>query len=214
MNSQHDARVWSSGEERANCLSHGLGFIGALIGTPVLLWVATQQGQVAMIVGMSVFSATAMLLYLASALHHGLPDGRAKEFFHTVDHAAIFLLIAGTYTPFTLGVLKGPWGTSLLVIIWILAAVGIILRGIKTLSCPRITIALYVVMGWLLITAKPLWTKMPRAGLSLLLAGGVAYTGGLIFYAARRIHYHHLIWHLCAVVGTTCHYFAVLWYAA
>jgi hemolysin III len=214
MSAAHTPRSWSAGEELAHSLSHGAGFVAALVGAPFLLSAAMAHGGFARIASVSIFAATAILLYFASSAHHGLPAGRTKEQFETLDHIGIFLLIAGTYTPFTVGVLRGPWGWSLLVGVWILAATGVCLKLNKTLNCPRMTIGLYVAMGWLLITAKPLWQRMPATGLLLLLLGGVAYTGGLIFYVARRMRYHHLIWHVFVLMGTTCHYFAVLWYAA
>lgn len=214
MNAEPATRPWSAGEELAHSLSHGAGFVAAVIGAPFLVSSAIEHGGIAKIAGVCVFAATSMLLYFASSTHHGLPIGRIKDRFETLDHVAIFLLIAGTYTPFTVGILSGPWGWSLLVAVWLLAAIGAYLKFNKTLSCPKITIGLYVAMGWLLVGAKPLWQRMPTTGLVLLVAGGIAYTGGLIFYVARRMRYHHLVWHVFVLMGTTCHYFAVLWYSA
>ena len=206
-------RVWSAGEELAHSLSHGVGFVAALVGAWFLVSAAIDHGGVARIAGASVFAGTCILLYHASSTHHGLRAGRAKDRYETLDHIAILLLIAGTYTPFTVGVLRGPWGWGLLAAVWLLAMVGVCLRLSKTLNGPRTTISLYVAMGWLLLAAKPLWERMPGPGLALLLLGGLAYTGGLIFYVARHIRYHHLVWHCFVLMGTTCHYFAVLWYA-
>jgi len=214
MNAEQTPRSWSVGEELANSLSHGAGLLAALIGAPFLVSSAIERGGAIWIASVSVFAATSILLYFASAVHHALRFGRMKDRFETLDHVAIFLMIAGTYTPFTVGVLRGPWGWGLLAGVWLLAGIGVCLRLNKALACPRITIGLYVAMGWFLLAAKPLWQRMPVPGLVLLLLGGVAYTGGLIFYVARRIHYHHLIWHSFVIVGTVCHYFAVLWYAA
>jgi hemolysin III len=155
-----------------------------------------------------------VLLYLASTLYHSLTHARAKQLFRLLDHCAIFVLIAGTYTPFSLGVLRGPWGWTLLVIIWSLAIAGITLKAIKGTHHSWISIALYVLMGWLAVVAtKPILTLVPLPGILLILAGGIAYTGGLAFFAGRR-RYSHFIWHLFVIAGTTCHFFAVLWYAA
>jgi len=207
-------RTWSRGEEIANSLSHGCGFLAALAGAPFLLNAASQHGGVRPYLGMIVFAAITMLLYLSSALHHWLMPGRAKDFFEVLDHAAIFLMIAGTYTPFSLGVLWGAWGWWLLGIIWPLAFFGVWLKTFRGLQPPRFTIPLYVAMGWLMVIAfPPLSARMPMPGLALILAGGIAYTGGLVFYQARGIRYHHLAWHLAVLAGTTCHYLAILRYA-
>jgi len=204
---------WSRGEELANSLSHGFGFIAALIGAPILLLTAQQHGGRLFFIGAAVFCVATLLLYFFSTLQHALPHGRTRNVFVALDQAAIFLLIAGTYTPFLLGVLRGPWGWSLFAIVWALAAFGVLLKTALRQDRPKLTVALYVAMGWLIVIAKPLWTSVPRTGLLLLVLGGLAYTGGLVFYGALRFRYHHLLWHLCALLGTACHYFAVLWYA-
>jgi hemolysin III len=165
-------------------------------------------------VGASVFAATIVLLYLASTLYHALPRNRAKRVLQVIDHGAIFLLIAGTYTPFTLGVLRGAWGWTLLGVVWGLAAVGIVLKAVGRLRHPALSVCLYLGMGWLvLIAVRPLWLRVPLAGLLWLLAGGLAYTAGLAFFAAKGMRYSHLVWHLFVLAGTACHFFAVLWYA-
>jgi len=208
-------RAWSRREEIANSLSHGAGFVGVLIGTPFLLIAAVDHGRIGPIVGACVFALLAMLLYLISALHHWFLPGKTKDFFEALDHAAIFLMIAGTYTPFALGVLWGPWGWLLMSVIWPFAIIGAWLKTTRRVRRPFFTIALYVAMGWfMLVAVRPLSVRMPMAGLSLILAGGLAYTGGLGFYVARRIPYHHLGWHLSVLAGTAFHYFAVLRYAA
>jgi len=207
-------RKWSRGEEIANSVSHGLGFIAAVVGTPFLLAAAHQHGGLRSLLGMSIFAATTMLLYLASTLTHWLMPGRAKDFFEVMDHAAIFLMIAGTYAPFSLGILWGPWGWLLLGIVWPLALFGVALKALRGIQPPVFTISLYVLMGWTAVIAyKPFMEHMPVTGLLLLVAGGLAYTGGLIFYVARRFPYHHLAWHVAVLVGTTLHYFTVLHYA-
>ena len=202
-------------EEIANSISHGLGLLLALVALPILVLAAIEVGSVRFIVGVSVFGGTMVLLYLASTLYHSMTHETAKQLFRLFDHTAIFLLIAGTYTPFALGVLRGPWGWSLLAIVWTLAIIGITLKIRKRTRHSRISIVLYVIMGWLAVVAvKPMVMLIPVPGILLILAGGLAYTGGLAFFAAQRIRYNHFIWHLFVIAGTTCHFFAVLWYAA
>jgi hemolysin III len=208
-------RPQSLGEEIANSVSHGIGLLAALVGAPVLLLAAVGQGTTANIVGAGVFAATTVLLYLASTLYHALPPSRAKSAFRTLDHGAIFLLIAGTYTPFTLGVLRGAWGWLLFALVWTLAVAGVLLKATTTFRYPVLSTALYLAMGWLaLIAVRPFWLRVPRAGLLWLLAGGLSYTAGVAFFAATRLRYGHFVWHLCVLTGTVCHFFAVLWYAA
>ena len=202
-------------EELANTVSHGLGLALALVALPVLVFSAMRAGDVRFLVGVSVFGATMVLLYLASTLYHSTTHEAAKQLFRLFDHTAIFLLIAGTYTPFGLGVLRGPWGWSMLAAVWTLAIVGIVLKIIARTRHSRISIGLYVVMGWMAVVAiKPMFALIPVPGILLIFAGGVAYTGGLAFFAAQRIRYNHFIWHLFVIAGTICHFFAVLWYAA
>jgi len=202
-------------EEIANGISHGVGLLLALVALPILVLAAREVGSVRFIVGVSVFGGTMILLYLASTLYHSLTHEELKKLFRLFDHTAIFLLIAGTYTPFALGVLRGPWGWSMLAAVWTLAIVGITLKIRKRTRHSRVSIVLYVIMGWLAVVAvKPILTLVPLPGIILILAGGIAYTGGLAFFAAHRIKYSHFIWHLFVIAGTTCHFFAVLWYAA
>ena len=204
-----------SKEENANTISHGLGLVLALVAVPILVAEAGRAGNIPFTVGVSVFGGTMVLLYLASTLYHSLTHEAAKQLFRLFDHTAIFLLIAGTYTPFSLGVLRGPWGWSLLAAIWTLSILGISLKIRKRTRHSPIGIVLYVIMGWLCVVAvKPMLMLIPAPGLLLILAGGVAYTGGLAFFAAQRIRYNHFIWHLFVIAGTTCHFFAVLWYAS
>ena len=202
-------------EEIANSISHGLGLVLALVAVPVLVLSAMRAGNVRFLIGVSVFGATMVLLYLASTLYHSVTHEAAKRVFRLFDHTAIFLLIAGSYTPFALGVLRGPWGWSMLAAVWTLAIVGITLKIIERTRHSRISIVLYVLMGWLAVVAtKPILELIPLPGILLIVAGGIAYTGGLAFFAAHRIRYNHFIWHLFVIAGTTCHFFAVLWYAA
>ena len=203
-------------EEVANSLSHGVGLIAAIVGAPFLIIHATQYGDSKFIVGTCIFSLTTILLYLASTLYHIIPIGRIKRIFNVIDHSIIFLLIAGTYTPFTLGVLHGAWGWSLFGVVWGLAIIGVTLKAFNKVSHPVISNGLYLGMGWLVIVAiDPLLNKMTDAGLLWLLAGGIFYTVGIIFYITdSRIKYGHFIWHLFVLAGTVSHYFAVFWYAA
>jgi len=202
-------------EEIANTISHGLGLVLALVALPVLVMSAMRAGDVRFLVGVSVFGATMVLLYLASTLYHSATHEAAKRTFRLFDHTAIFLLIAGTYTPFALGVMRGPWGWSMLAAVWTLAIVGIVLKVIERTRHSWISIVLYVVMGWMAVVAvKPMFALIPVPGICLIFAGGIAYTGGLAFFAAQQIRYNHFIWHLFVIAGTICHFFAVLWYAA
>ena len=209
-------REQSRGEEIANSVSHGIGLVAALVATPLLVLQAVRRGDTGFIVGASVFAATMVLLYLASTLYHALPIGKAKRVFRVIEHSAIFLLIAGTYTPFTLGVLRGAWGWTLLGLVWGLAVAGVALKTLNRMSHPIISTSLYLLMGWLiLIAVNPLYARVPASGLLWLVAGGVAYTAGVAFFAAdSRLRYSHFIWHLFVMAGTACHYFAVFWYAA
>ncbi len=208
-------REYSRAEETLHALSHGAGFFGALIGTPFLVQAALRHGGGAALVGVVVFSVTAALLYLSSTVYHVLPVGKLKEACEVVDHAAIFLLIAGTYTPFTLGVLRGTLGWSLLGLVWGIALSGVILKSIHGVRYPRISVALYLGMGWLIVVAaRSLCLNLPLPGLLWLAGGGLAYTVGVAFYVNKRLVFGHFVWHLFVLAGTACHYFAILWYAA
>ena len=208
-------RGQSLGEELANSISHGVGLAAALVATPILIGNAVRHGSAAFAIGVSVFAATVVLLYLASTLYHALPRGKAKHVFRIIEHSAIYLLIAGTYTPFTLGVLRGAWGWTLIGLIWILAVGGVLLKSMGGVRHPVLSMALYLGMGWLMVVAvRPLWLRVPLPGLAWLLAGGLAYTAGVAFYGAKRLRYGHFVWHLFVLAGTTCHFIAVRFYAA
>ena len=209
-------RDQSRGEEIANSISHGIGLVTAIVGIPFLILHAARQGDAGFIVGASIFSATVVILYLASTLYHALPTGKAKRVFRVIEHSAIFLLIAGTYTPFTLGVLRGAWGWTLFGVVWGLAAVGVALKAFERTSHPVLSTGLYLLMGWVVVIAvDPLLTRVPTAGLLWLVAGGLSYTAGVVFFATdSRLQYGHFVWHLFVMAGTVCHYFAVLWYGA
>jgi hemolysin III len=208
-------REQSRDEEWANCISHGLGLAAALAGIPILIASAMRHGDLANVIGVVVFATTIVLLYFSSAVYHGLQHGRAKRIFRVIEHSAIYLLIAGTYTPFTLGVLRGAWGWTLLGAIWTFAAAGVLLKALNRASHPILSTGLYLLMGWLIvIAADPLIASLPIQGLLLLVAGGLSYTIGVVFFALdSRLRYGHFIWHLFVMGGTACHFFAVLWYA-
>ena len=207
-------RPQSLGEEIANSVSHGLGLLATLAAFPILVTAASRRGDAAGIVGASVFATAMVLLYLMSTLFHALPTSRAKRVFQVLDHSAIYLLIAGTYTPFTLGVLRGSWGWTLFGLVWGIAVVGTVLKALGGVRYTTLSTWVYLAMGWLvLIAAKTVWTLVPAWGLFWLVAGGVAYTAGAVFFMAERIKYFHFVWHLFVVAGTACHFVAVLRYA-
>jgi hemolysin III len=205
----------SHGEEIANSVSHGIGLLAALVAAPVLVLSAARQGGAARVVGASVFAAAMVLLYFTSTLYHALPWNRAKQVFQLLDHAAIYVMIAGTYTPFTLGVLRGAWGWTLFGIVWGLALGGVALTIAGGARYPKLRTSLYLAMGWLIVVAvKPLWLRMPSEGLFWIAAGGIAYTVGVVFYAVKKVRYFHFVWHLFVVAGTACHFIAVLRFAS
>jgi len=208
-------RAQSPAEEVANSISHSVGLAAALVGAPILITHVARQGDTGVLAGSMVFSTTIILLYLSSSLYHALPPGKAKGIARVVEHSAIFLLIAGTYTPFTLGVLRGPWGWTLFGIVWGLAAVGVALKVFVRTPRPILSTSLYLLMGWIIAIAPgPVLAHLPTDGLLWLVAGGLSYTLGVVFFATdSRVPYGHLIWHLFVITGTVCHYFAVFWYA-
>ncbi len=208
-------RPQSLGEEIANSVSHGVALLAVMVAVPFLIAAARHLG-VANVVGAGVFAATMVLLYLTSTLYHALPAGRAKRVFLKLDHGAIYVFIAGSYTPFALGALGGPWGWTLFGLVWSLAVLGVTLKAFDRLSHPWLSTGLYLIMGWLvLIAAVPLAQRVPLPGVALLLAGGLAYTTGVLFFMLdSRLRYAHAVWHGFVVAGTSCHYFAVLNYAA
>jgi hemolysin III len=217
MTSKKETPAWdrhqSFNEEIANSVSHGVGTLLAIGATPILILAAIPSGAVAT-TGASVFGASMIILYLSSTLYHAFPHSRTKRVFQVLDHSSIFLLIAGTYTPFTLSVLQGAWGWTLFGIVWGLAIFGIVLKSIGGAGTSRLSIALYLGMGWLAVAAvKPLWSTLSGWGLFWLLMGGIMYSGGVIFFAYdHRVRYAHFIWHLFVLAGTISHVVAILGY--
>ena len=215
MSSLARQRPQTLGEEIANAVSHGLGALLAVAALPLLVWQAARLGAAADVVGACVFGASLMLLYGTSSLYHALPAGTAKRCFNRLDHAAIYVLIAGSYTPFTLGVLRGPWGWSLFGVVWAAAALGISIKLLNRLRHPWLSTGLYVAMGWVaLVAIGPMLERMPFAGLAWLVAGGLCYTlGALVFMLDNRLRYAHAVWHLFVLGGSVCHFFAAFGYA-
>lgn len=202
---------FSKGEEIAHAITHGLGALGSLIGLAVLVARALKSWDIGLIVGVSVFGATMVILYTASTLYHALTAFRAKRVFKLLDHGAIYLLIAGTYTPFCLVTLGGRWGWTVFGLAWGLAIIGIVYEVVLKRPWKRLSLIFYLALGWLIVIAiGPLIKALPTPALMLLLGGGVAYTGGALFYAWRGFPYHHALWHLCVLAGTALHYLCVL----
>jgi hemolysin III len=198
-----DGPRYTVGEEIANGVSHGVGVVLAIAGLAVLVAFASLRGTAWDIVGVSVYGASMILMYAASTIYHAIPLMRAKRVLRVLDHSGIFLAIAGTYTPFALSNLRGPWGWSLLGVVWTLAVLGIVFKALAIGRLRALSVGLYVAMGWLVVVAaRPLLAHVAPGGIVLLVAGG--------FYTARRLPYGHMLWHLCVLTGSALHYFAVL----
>jgi hemolysin III len=205
--------TWTIGEEVAHSVTHGIGLLAAIAGVVVLVLQAAATRDPWRITACAVYATTLVLLYGTSTLYHALSATRARRVFRVLDHSAIFLLIAGTYTPFALVSLRGPWGWTLLGIVWGLAVVGITAKAIFGARRPIVSTVIYLGMGWVvLVAAKPLVAHVPAGGIAWLVAGGVAYTAGIVFYAWTRLRYSHAIWHLFVLAGSACHYVAVARY--
>lgn len=209
------ARAQTLGEEIANALSHGLGLLLAMASLPILVWQAARLGSAIDVVAASVFAATGIVLYGVSTLYHALPSGGAKRWLQRLDHAAIYVFIAGSYTPFTLGVLEGAWGWSLFGVVWGAAAFGVTVKLLNRLRHPLVSTLLYVAMGWVaIVAAGPLVQRLPVAGLAWLVAGGLSYTlGALVFLLDDRVRYAHAVWHMFVIGGSVCHFAAAMGWA-
>ena len=208
-----EPRPYSTGEEIAHSVTHGIGFLFALAATAVMVTVAAWRGDAWHVTSCAIYGATLTLLFAASTLYHALTSPRAKRVLKIMDHSAIYLLIAGTYTPFLLVSLRGPWGWSLFGVIWGLAVAGV---GFKIFFAGRfklLSTLIYIGMGWIVVIAiHPLWHALSLAGLFWLALGGVFYTGGTVFYLIRRIPYHHAIWHGFVMAGSVCHFVGVIFH--
>jgi hemolysin III len=209
-----DGRPQSLGEEIANAVSHGVGLVASVAALPVLVLAAGSRGDARLVAACGIFAASLIVLYAASTLYHAIPHPGAKRALRVVDHTAIYLLIAGSYTPFALGVLRGTWGWWLFGVIWALALTGILFKTTLGFRFPRVSVGFYLLMGWLaVVAARPLYHSLPAAGLGWLVAGGLLYSGGVIFYRWERLRYGHFVWHLFVLGGSACHFWAVLRYA-
>jgi hemolysin III len=201
----------SADEELANSVSHGIGLVSAIIGTPILLLAVFRHGDIPFFIGAIIFSTMMLLVYLASTLYHGWPRTDTKSLFQVLDHSAIFLLIAGTYTPFGLGPLRDGGGLAMLGIVWVLALFGVIMKATQgVLRHQRLAMTLYLGTGWIGVTfIRPLALAIPFSALLCLIGGGVAYTAGTLFFANERQRYAHFIWHLFVLAGSSFHFAAV-----
>jgi hemolysin III len=206
---KHDR--FSRGEEIAHAITHGFGAVGSVVGLVVLVVQAASRGDARTIVGVAVFGATMLLLYSASTLYHAVTGARAKFVFELLDHGAIYLLIAGSYTPFALVVIGGGWGWTLIGLSWGLAVLGILYEVVWRRPWKRLSLVFYLALGWLVvIAARPLAAALPAEALILLGLGGLAYSAGAVFYVWRMFPYHHAVWHLFVLAGTALHYLCVL----
>lgn len=209
------SRPQTVGEEIANAISHGLGLLAGILAAPLLLGEGARRGDQIWLAGSAIFAASVVILYFASTLYHALPPGRGKQIARIVDHSAIYLLIAGSYTPFTVGVLRGAWGWGLLAIIWTMALAGLLLKVTTGVRYPTASLLFYIAMGWAgVIAVRPLLLNMESWGLFWLLVGAASYMIGVVFYVIdERLRYSHFIWHLFVLGGTAAHYVAVIYYS-
>ncbi|MBO0719889.1 MAG: hemolysin III family protein [Blastocatellia bacterium] len=200
-------------EEIANSLTHGIGLILSLAGMAMLIFHAWAKGGQSHIIACSIYGVTLVLVYAASTLYHGVQNPRIKHIFNLCDHAAIYLVIAGTYTPFTMISLRGFWGWTLLVLVWSLSLFGIAFKIVFVNRYKAVSMALYLVIGWLaIIAAKPIISSIPLGCVILIASGAAAYMTGLVFFAWERLPFSHTIWHVFVIVGSVCHYCAIAYY--
>lgn len=208
-----ETQPYTNAEELANTLTHGLGTLLGIAGLAVLVTFAALAGDTVRVVAFAVYGSSLVLLYGASTTYHAVRSPQRKRLFRILDHAAIYLLIAGTYTPVTLVTLQGAWGWTLFGIVWGLAALGVTSTLFFVGRFKALTLGVYIAMGWIgAIAVKPLFAALPTAALLWLLAGGLAYTGGAVFYAWKRLPFNHAIWHLFVLAGSVCHFVCILLY--
>ncbi len=217
MNKEASSRCelpeYSPGEQIANSVTHGIGAVLSLVGTAFLLYYAVLGGSARHVVAFTVYGATLFLLHLASTLYHALRPPRARRVFRIFDHCSVYLLIAGTYTPFLLLSLWGRWGLTLLIAIWSLAVAGVVFKSLFIGRLQKTSVVLYVAMGWMIVVAaREAWIRVPHEAIAYVAAGGLSYTVGVVFYAWKRLPYNHAIWHLFVLGGSVCHYVAILLY--
>ncbi len=209
-----DWRVLSPQEEWANVVTHGLGLIASLVGMPVLAVTAWLNGDSLRFIACVIFGITLIVLYAASTLYHLTPPSKTKDRLQIVDHAAIFLLIAGSYTPFTLGVMGGLYIWIIMSLIWLIAIAGIIFKTVAGMRFWRISVGLYLLMGWMAVLIAPsMISQLPGTAIGLLIACGLCFTAGVPFFLQERMRYAHAIWHLFVIAGSVFHFLAVLFYA-
>ena len=210
---KHGLPEYTLGEEIANSVTHGVGALLSLVGTAILLYRAARYGTTLHVVSFAVYGSCLFLLHLSSTLYHALRPPRAKRVFRVFDHCSIYLLIAGTYTPFLLLSLWGRWGLTLLIAIWTLAIAGIVFKSLFIGRLQRASVLLYVLMGWMIVVAaREAWVRVPHAAIGFVAAGGLLYTLGVAFYAWKALPYNHAVWHLFVLGGSVCHYAAILLY--
>lgn len=200
-------------EEWANGLTHGIGAAFAVVGWVIMLVITANNGDVWQLVSAAIYGVTLVLMFMASTFYHAVQKPSIRKHLRQLDHLAILYLIAGSYTPFTLVTLNGAWGWSLFGVIWGLTAVGTVLQLSPARHIKALMVSLYLLMGWVVvIAAKPLINNLDSGGLALLVAGGLAYSGGVVFYVNKRIPFNHAIWHLFVLAGAAFHYFSILFY--
>ena len=204
---------YTIGEEIANSVTHGIGAGLAIAGMTLLVVLAAVYGDIWRVISFTIYGASLVILYLASTLYHSFQNARVKHIFRILDHAAIYVLIAGTYTPFTLVNMRGPWGWTLFAVVWTMALIGITFKVFFIGRFEVVATLAYVAMGWLVVIAfKQMLITVPPGGIFWLFAGGLTYTIGVIFYAWNKLPYNHAIWHLFVLGGSICHFFAVLFH--
>jgi hemolysin III len=208
-----DTHVYSKKEELVNAITHGIGVLLSIAALVFLILFSAEQGSSWHIAAASIYGISMLVLYAASTLVHSFPPGKAKDIFEIFDHSAIYFFIAGTYTPFMLIVINGALGWTLLGIVWGVAVVGVVFKAFFVKKFLYLSTILYIAMGWLIVIAwNPLSATLPAAGMQLLVAGGLMYTVGAIFYVWRGFPFHHAVWHLFVIGGSAAHFFAVLLY--
>ena len=207
-------RDQTKNEEIANSITHGLFLVAAIFSMPLLITKALNTQNSLIIMSTVIFAASVLIVYLISMLYHAMPRSETKKILRIVDHCTIYLLIAGTYTPFALNVIQGKFGWAIFATEWTMAVIGIVLLAATGLKYSRLSLLFYLIMGWMIVIAiKPLMIKIPVTGLVLILIGGLSYTLGILFYRVSHLNYRHFIWHLFVMLGTACHIVAVYLYA-